>query len=143
MDDIADALDQMAGLVVRHLTDRRGLSMTALACLSRLNHDGPLRLTALADAEGVSQPSMSQVVRRLEHQQIVRRFGDPEDGRASLVALTATGQALLAQRSDDRRARLAELLATLPAEDVTALRLAMNVALPVLQRLAEAARQNG
>lgn len=140
MDDVADALDEMAGLVFRHLTERDGLSITALSCLSRLLREGPLRLTALAASEAVSQPSMSQLVQRLERQGLVSRVSDPEDGRASLVALTPPGRALLADRRDTRHRRVADLLTTLPGEDVAALRLAMNVALPVVRRLAEAAR---
>jgi DNA-binding MarR family transcriptional regulator len=140
MDDVADALDEMAGLVLRHLTGREGLSITALASLSRLQREGPLRLTTLATAEAVSQPSMSQLVQRLERHGLVSRISDPEDGRASLVALTEPGRALLADRRDDRHRRLAELLATLPEEDAAALRLAMTVALPVVRRLVDAAR---
>lgn len=140
MDDVADALDEMAGLVLRHLTDREGLSITALACLSRLQREGPLRLTTLATSEAVSQPSMSQLVQRLERQGLVSRVGDPEDGRASLVALTGPGRTLLSDRRDARHRRLAELLTELPEQEVAALRLAMNVALPVVRRLADAAR---
>ena len=140
MDDVADALDEIAGLVLRHLADRDGLSITALACLSRLQREGPLRLTTLATSEAVSQPSMSQLVQRLERQGLVSRVSDPEDGRASLVALTRPGCALLADRRDARHRRVAALLTTLPEEEVAALRLAMNVALPVVRRLAGAAR---
>ncbi|GHF93891.1 MULTISPECIES: MarR family transcriptional regulator [Amycolatopsis] len=140
MDDTAEALDEMVGLVVRHLTGREGLSMTALACMSRLQHEGPLRLTTLATAEAVSQPSMSQLVQRLERQGLVSRIADPEDGRASLVALTEPGRALLAERRAARHQRLADLLAVLPDEDAAALRLAMTVALPVVRRLVDAAR---
>jgi DNA-binding MarR family transcriptional regulator len=141
MKELADVLDQVAGLVVRNLADRRGLSMTALACLSRLRHEGPLRLTTLAAAEGVSQPSMSQLVQRLERHDLVSRVSDPDDGRATLVALTEPGRALLTERRDDRRKRLAALIATLTADDVAALRLSMSVALPLLRRLAETARE--
>lgn len=139
MDDIAGALDEMTNFVVRHLADREGLTMTAMACLARLHHDGPLRLTALADAESVSQPSMSQLVQRLERQGVVARISDPEDGRASLVTLTETGRTLLADRRRSRHQRLAELLQTLPAEDAAALRLALHVAIPVVRRLRDAA----
>lgn len=141
MDEIADALDEMAGLVVRHLTDRQGLSVTATACLARIQHEGPLRLTAVAASEGVSQPSMSQLVQRLERQGFVTRVADPEDGRASLIALAEAGRTLLADRRRDRHKRLAELVATLPAEDVASLRLAMHVALPLIRRLGGTARE--
>lgn len=143
MDEIAEAFDEMTSLVIRRLTDRQGLSMAATACLSRILHEGPLRLTALAAAEGITQPSVSQLVQRLERQGLVTRVSDPEDGRASLIALAEPGRALLARRRKDRRERLAELVATLPAEDVESLRLAMHVALPLIRRLGAEAVKDG
>jgi DNA-binding MarR family transcriptional regulator len=43
---------------------RSGLSRTAAATLVRLQRSGPARLTELAVAEGVTQPSMSTLVAR-------------------------------------------------------------------------------
>ena len=134
-EDIAEALDQAAVLVMRHLTDRAGLSITTISVLARLSEEGPARLTALAAAECVSQPSMSQLVQRLERQGLATRASDPADGRAALIAITDAGRALLADLRRASRTRLADLLATLPAEDEAALTLAMHVALPVIQRM--------
>ena len=53
--------------------------------------DGPTRLTTLAAKEGVGQPSMTQLIQRLERQDLVTRLADPEDGRAALVAITDAG----------------------------------------------------
>ena len=140
-EDIAVALDQAAVLVMRHLTDRAGLSSTAISVLARLSEEGPARLTALAVAEGVSQPSMSQLVQRLERQGLATRASDPADGRAALIAVTDAGRALLADLRRARHSRLAELLATLPPEDEAALALAMHVAVPIIQRLIRNAAQ--
>ncbi|MEW2292928.1 MarR family winged helix-turn-helix transcriptional regulator [Streptomyces sp. NPDC006743] len=133
--DTARALADLASAVVRALTDRRGLSLTAAATLARLERDGPARLTALAAAEGVTQPSMTQLVQRLQSQDLVARVGDPGDGRVSLVTLTGTGRAVLAERRQARDARLAELLTALPAEDQQALGAAMRTALPLVRRM--------
>jgi DNA-binding MarR family transcriptional regulator len=142
-EDIAEALDQAAVLVIRHLTDRAGLSLTAISVLARLSEEGPARLTALAAAEGVSQPSMSQLVQRLEGQGMATRASDPADGRAALIAVTDAGRTLLADLRHGRRIRLADLLATLSAEDEAALTLAMHVALPIIQRMIRNAAQAG
>ena len=61
-EEIAGALAEVAGVVVRSLTDRRGMSFTTASTLGRLEREGPVRLTALAAAEGVAQPSMTQLV---------------------------------------------------------------------------------
>ncbi|TVT06280.1 MarR family transcriptional regulator [Amycolatopsis bartoniae] len=132
----------MARLVVHQLADREGLSVTVTACLSRLHREGALRLTALAAAESVSQPSMSQLVQRLQRQGYVTRVDDPSDGRASLVTLTDSGRALLEDRRQGRHERLAELLDALPESDQTALRLSMHVILPLMRKLADVARED-
>lgn len=102
-----------------------GRSVGALLTLRRLDDEGPLRITDLAAAELVAQPTMTGIVRRLEQDGLVRRTPDPSDARAVRVALTDAGRdelaavrakraAVLAQRldqlDDDARAALAAAL---------------------------------
>ena len=134
-EDIAEALEQASILTTRHISDQAALSLTAALALGRLNEEGPIRLTTLAAAEGISQPSMTQLIQRLERQGLATRINDPEDGRAALVNITDTGRALLDDRRRDRRDRLAELLMALSSEDEATLTLAMHVALPIIHRL--------
>ena len=89
----------------------------------------------LATKEGVSQPSMTQLIQRMERHGLVTRMTDPEDGRVALVALTEAGIAVLDDRRQVRRERLSELLTTLTADEACALALAAEVALPILRRL--------
>lgn len=141
-DGIAEGLEHVTGLVTRHLADRDGPGFTAASVLARLDGRPPVRLTALAAAEGVSQPSMTQLVQRLERQGLVARVADAGDRRASLVGITDAGSALFAERRQARRDQLATLLATLPPEDEATLALAMRVAVPIVRRLLDsAARQ--
>ena len=142
-ENIAETLEQATVLMMRHLIDRTGLSMTTTFVLARLSEEGPARLTALAAAEGISQPSMSQLVQRLEQLGLATRASDPADGRAALIAVTGAGRALLADLRRPSHIRLAGLLATLPAGDEAALTLAMHVALPILQRMIRNATQAG
>ena len=109
--------------------------MAASFVLNRLHREGPSRLTALAAKEGVSQPSMTQLIQRMERHGLVTRLTDPDDGRVALVALTEAGTALLDDRKHVRRERLAALLTTLTADETRALTLAAEVALPILRRL--------
>ncbi|MCV7419481.1 MarR family transcriptional regulator [Mycobacterium yunnanensis] len=112
------------------------MSASALFVVNRLCREGPLRLTTLAAKEGISQPSMTQLITRLERQGFVARIACPEDGRVTLVGITELGQDAVAVRRRSRRERLAELLETLSAEDRNALHLSARVALPILVRLA-------
>lgn len=132
---IGDTLDQAMDLTVRFLSDRADLSASAAFTMNRVCREGPIRLTTLAAKEGVSQPSMTQLVQRLERAGLVTRLADPDDGRATLVGITAAGQALLDDRRRMRRDRLAALLATLTDEEQSALWLSARVALPLIGRL--------
>lgn len=132
---IGELLDNAMDLTVRFLSDRADLSASAAFAMNRVCREGPIRLTTLAAREGVSQPSMTQLMQRLERLGLVTRLADPDDGRAALIGITAAGQALLDDRRRLRRERLATLLDTLSPEDENALRLAARVAYPILGRL--------
>jgi DNA-binding MarR family transcriptional regulator len=109
------------------------LSRTATSVLAGLRDAGPQRITALAEAEGVAQPSMTALVARLERRGLVARGSDPDDARAVRVAITEPGRERLEARRAARVADLAERLAALdPGE-----REALEAALPALDKLTE------
>jgi DNA-binding MarR family transcriptional regulator len=141
-EQIATVLQAAAVLLVRHLVGGQGQSITSSLVLAQLDDDGPVRISALAAASGVSQPSMTELVGRLEREGLVTRLSDPQDGRATLVDITASGRA---QRSQLRRTlhdRVVELLEMLRAEDQATLSLAMRVASPFIQQLTQFAAQH-
>lgn len=126
--------------MVRHLSGRAALNLTALLTLSTLEREGPVRVTTLAAAAGIGQPAMTEMIQRLERQGLVIRVDDPEDGRVALVSLSDEGRALRGDQQRERRDRLAVLLSALPTEDEAALNLAMRVALPIIRRLIDQAQ---
>lgn len=132
---VGELLDQAMDLTARFLTDRAEMSASAGYAVNRVCREGPLRLTTLAAKEGISQPSMTQLIKRLERQDLVTRLADPEDGRAALIGITQRGQEVIDERKRLRRERLTELMGTLSPEEENALWLAARVAFPVLQRL--------
>ena len=77
VDTVNEMLSQATVLLSRHLLDRTGLSPTASAVLYRLHAEGPVRLTTLAASVEVSQPSMTQLIQRLERKGLVTRLTDP------------------------------------------------------------------
>jgi DNA-binding MarR family transcriptional regulator len=139
-EDVAVGLEQAAILLVRHLPDRAALS--ASMALGTLHREGPVRVTALAAAGGVGQPSMTELVNRLQRVGLVTRVDDPEDGRAALITITNAGRALLDDQRRERRQRVAELLAGLTPRDESTLTLAMHVARPIIQELIHNAQQS-
>jgi len=139
-EEVAEGLEQAAILMVRHMVDRAARS--ANQTLDQLNREGPARVTTLAAAVGVGQPSMTELVQRLVRQGLVTRVEDPGDGRAALATITDAGRARLDAQRRGRRDRVAELLAALPAEDEATLTLAMHVALPIIRRLIDDAQRS-
>ena len=132
--DLEALVVRLSGLTAR----REGFSRTAAATLTRLAGSAPTRLTELAAAEGVSQPSMSSLVARLVDQGLVHRGRDPQDARVVLLSLTPDGEALVAQRRADRTARLDRALSDLSPDDVARI----AAAVPALNRLADALRRS-
>ena len=125
------AVERMAGLlrqVMRLL--RRGspqdwmaleLTMAQMKVLFVLHHDGPAKVSDLAEALGVSAPSMTGTLERLVRQALVERRDDPADRRLVINTLTPTGQALVEQLHQGRRARLTAALERLDATTVAEL----------------------
>jgi DNA-binding MarR family transcriptional regulator len=86
-----------------------------------------MRITELATAELVAQPTMTVLVRRLEHEGLVERTPDPIDARAVRVALTDAGRDELAAVRARRAAILAERLDQLDPDALAALAAALPV----------------
>ena len=106
--------------------------------LATLERSGPRRLTALAVQEGVTQPAMTQLISRLEESGLVRREPSQDDGRVVLVTITEQGLATLAHRRSARAKRLAGIIAQLSPDH----RAALCAALPALDALASARRDD-
>jgi DNA-binding MarR family transcriptional regulator len=135
--DLAAGLERVIGLF-RSLSQPSGLSMTAAATLATLERNGPSRLTLLATREGVTQPAMTQLISRLAEAGLVSREADPADGRVVQVRVTDAGRATLMRRRTGRAAKLAVILAQLSPEH----RAALAAALPALDALAAARRED-
>ena len=70
-----------------------------ILALLRGGADG-LRLSAIAEALGITTPTASEAVGSLVDKKLVRRGRDPEDGRAARFSLTPRGEATAARVSD-------------------------------------------
>lgn len=123
----------------RYLINRDDLSASAALVLNRLSHEGPMRVTALATAEGASQSGMTQLVQRLERQGLLERLDDPDDGRASQVMLSEGGKQNWDARAQVRKQRIAEWMPTVSEDDQVALWLASKVVVRVLSQMRGAA----
>ena len=107
------------------------VEFTSLALLKLVAHSGPLRLTALAAGLDLDTSTVSRQVRALEERGLIERTTDPDDGRASRLAVTDAGRHSLDQGAQRRRALIGEVIADWSDEDRDSLRI-------LLHRLAEA-----
>lgn len=103
------------------------LPHAAMRVLGRLDELGQARISELAKADRTSQPTMSNLVQRLEEQGSVLRVPDPADSRASLLSLTDAGLAELRNARRQAGEALAAHLSQLPADDLATLEAAVTV----------------
>ena len=90
---------------------RRIAQPSGIRILSLLDELGPQGVTALAEVDRSSQPTVSGAVRQLEEQGLVARTADPTDARRSLVRLTREGRRRLAAARRENGSAVAERLA--------------------------------
>jgi len=112
--------------------DLAGLTPSQLSTLSYVGVSGPVRLGDLAAAERIAPSTLTRLVNVLESRGYVQRQPAPDDARASLVSLTESGQAALERIRAEGTAMLADILRSLPPDQLAAL----EVALPALESLA-------
>jgi DNA-binding MarR family transcriptional regulator len=94
-DYVAEHLLSRAALLVRLLIKQvrsREISRTEMEVLSILT-EGPRKITDLTELEGIAQPTMTLLVKRLQEKGWVRREGLPEDGRVVMISITKAGSA--------------------------------------------------
>jgi DNA-binding MarR family transcriptional regulator len=95
LDYIAQHLPSRAAILVRLLVKQvrsSEISRTEMEVLSILM-EGPRRITELTALEGIAQPTMTLLVKRLQEKGWVQREGLPDDGRVVMVSLTDDGSA--------------------------------------------------
>lgn len=131
--DLGTVVEQLVQMA-RTLNRTHKMSRSTSGVLATLDLNGPLRLTALAAREGVTQPAMTQLVSRLQASGLVTREADASDGRVVRIVITETGRTVMHTRRTERINRLGELLSQLSPEQ----RATIADAMPALLALAEA-----
>jgi DNA-binding MarR family transcriptional regulator len=91
--------------------------MAQIEVLQSIAETGPVRVGDLVDRLRLAQSTVSALVGKLIEARLVTRDADPDDRRASVVALTAAGRAAIRQWDEAHRARLQRALRGLPAAD--------------------------
>jgi DNA-binding MarR family transcriptional regulator len=110
-----------------------GLTPTRVAILLAVVRDGPVRLSALADGEGINPTMLSRSVSRLLEDGLIERASDADDRRSAWVQPTPAGRKLAEKMRRERTDAVKLALAELGRED----REGLERALPALEALCE------
>lgn len=108
------------------------LSDSQFGVLAVLNRFGAHTLSALAELEHVSAPSMNRTVNFLESRGYLSRESDPDDKRRTRITITETGAAVVRETIAQRDAWLTSRMRELPPDE----RLTLAAATAILVRLA-------
>jgi MarR family transcriptional regulator for hemolysin len=74
-----------------------GLATAQIPVLATLKSLGPMTQTEMARLIQIEQPTMAQLLTRMERDGLIQRTPDPKDRRSSLVSLTPTALKVLPQ----------------------------------------------
>jgi DNA-binding MarR family transcriptional regulator len=110
-----------------------GLTPSQISVLFTIVRLGPLRLSELAEIEGLNPTMLSRIAAQLCEEGLIRREADPEDRRAALVRATAAGRRIRERIHRERTQALSAHVGALEQHQ----REVLWKALPVLEELAE------
>ncbi len=118
----------------------QGFALGQLPVLMALKDGRPRSQAELARLAHVEQPSMAQLLNRMERDGLVERLPDPEDGRSRLISLTAACKDRMPKAKAVMQALGAEALQGFSDDEVEVLagllaRMADNVDAMVAARL--------
>jgi DNA-binding MarR family transcriptional regulator len=116
---------------------RVDLTMPQLKVLFSLFVDGPLPCSSLAEAVGVSLPTINGVLERLKERDIIVRSPDPRDRRRILNGLTARGHRLIEGLWTSHQDWMAELLDRMDSSDLETIEQALTIIMTALSRQEE------
>ena len=114
-----------------------GLTPTQISVLLTVVREGPMRLSDLANAEGINPTQLSRAVAHLVETGLVARSADEGDRRAAWLTPTAAGRRLTERIRRERTDALNVALEGLAADE----RERIVTALTALEHLAEQLRE--
>jgi DNA-binding MarR family transcriptional regulator len=98
-----------------------GIGPAQLSALSVLVFGGSTTLSGLAEAEQVTPPTMSRIVKALAEAGLVRKEPSGRDRRSIRISATPAGHRLMQAARQRRIQALTERLERLPQDELTAL----------------------
>lgn len=113
-----------------------GFSTSQLPVLSMLKDGKAFAQKDLAQQAKIEQPSMAQMLARMERDGLIERTPDPKDKRSSLISLTEVAQSRLAELDVVLIKGNADALKGLSADEVATLSALLQKVIANLEKLA-------
>src|SRR3954471_2621898 len=120
-----DALMSLMMALGRRLRQKQpgdAVDFSAFPILKLLRHQGPMRVSTLAQVLGLDASTVSRHVKQLEDRGLLERAEDPDDRRASQVTLSEKGSTCLEAGFAARRGVVSHALEELSTEERDTLR---------------------
>jgi DNA-binding MarR family transcriptional regulator len=100
-----------------------------LKCLLFIDYEGSTNFKTLADALGVTPPSVTGIIDRLVEQGLISREENAENRRMQILKTTEKGRSQIDKLLESRRSRMTAYLEKMNLRDLSALaRVAKNLA---------------
>ena len=109
-----------------------GLTPTAISVLLNLSRCAPVRISDLAESEGINPTMLSRVISGMVEKGLLERTSDADDRRAAWVDITIQGRRLTRRMKNERTEALNSAMSGLAPEE----RRRIERALPALEALA-------
>ena len=100
-----------------HFAKTTGLSMPQISILMQLHHKGPCGMSEVSQRFDISAAAASQLVEKLVQAGYLERTEDPVDRRAKLLNLSAKGEQLIQQGTEERYRWMDDITSKLSAEE--------------------------
>jgi len=136
VNEVADLLTlQRRAYLARPL--QRDISLSQHYVLAALEVRGAMTISELADLVGVTAPSASAIIDRMEERDLVRRRRDALDRRVVHVEITERGQSVVIEMAGMKQDGLRRLLSVLTEGELEDVRRGLRAVETALQRLGE------
>jgi MarR family transcriptional regulator for hemolysin len=128
-----------AARLLRQLADRRlkpfGLSSGHLPVLTELMRQPEMSQKDLTEAAGIEQPTMAEMLARMDRDGIIRRRPDPGDRRSTLISLSPSTLANLPRIKATIQSMNRDALGALPEKEREPFREKIAVMIGALEAL--------
>jgi DNA-binding MarR family transcriptional regulator len=118
-----------------HFAKSTGLSMPQFSILMQLHHKGPCGMSEVSERFDISAAAASQLVDKLVQAGYLERAEDPSDRRAKLLTLSAKGEELVQQGTEERYRWMDELTSKLSTEEQIKVVEALNILTEAVQAM--------